>query len=96
MITVVLDTGPDNVKALFFWINLTFASAIVFAFASSFVRAALRERENANRLLLNILPEKTARRLKAHPGTIAERHENVSILFADCLTSAPMGQFRLN
>ncbi len=89
-ITVAVDSGsatgetvPDSVKVLFFWMNLTFASVIVFAFASSFVRAALRERENANRLLLNILPEKTARRLKAHPGTIAERHDNVSILFAD-------------
>ncbi len=89
-ITVALDTGsatdsavPDGIKVLFFWMNLTFASVIVFVFSSSFVRAALRERENANRLLLNILPEKTARRLKAHPGTIAERHDNVSILFAD-------------
>ena len=35
---------PDNVKVLFFWMNLTFASLIVFAFAGTFVLAALRER----------------------------------------------------
>ncbi len=73
----------ETVRVRFFWMNLTFASAIVFAFASAFVRATLRERENANRLLLNILPEKTARELKAREGIVAEKHDRISILFAD-------------
>jgi len=73
----------DGTRVLFFWMNLTFASLVVFAFASSFVRATIRERENANRLLLNILPEKAARILKSREGIIAEKHERVSILFAD-------------
>lgn len=73
----------DTVRIRFFWMNLTFASIIVFTFAGTFVRATVREREKANKLLLNILPAKTARQLKTQPGTVAEKHERVSVLFAD-------------
>lgn len=73
----------DGTKTLFFVMNLSFSSAVVFLFAGFFVRSTLMEREEANRLLLNILPEKTARALKSREGIIAEKHENVSILFAD-------------
>ncbi|TWD82821.1 guanylate cyclase [Kribbella amoyensis] len=41
------------------------------------------ERERSERLLLNVLPEPIAQRLKTRPGVIAERHEAVSVLFAD-------------
>lgn len=73
----------DSTKILFFVMNLSISSAVVFLFAGFFVRSTLMEREEANRLLLNILPEKTARALKSQEGIIAEKHENVSILFAD-------------
>lgn len=90
-ITVVFDdyfsAGRESVaettKTLFFVMNLSFSSAVVFLFAGFFVRSTLMEREEANRLLLNILPEKTARALKSQEGVIAEKHDNVSILFAD-------------
>jgi class 3 adenylate cyclase len=39
-------------------------------------------REN-HRLLLNVLPEQIAERLKKNEGVIAERFEDVSVLFAD-------------
>ncbi|MFF0341321.1 adenylate/guanylate cyclase domain-containing protein [Kribbella sp. NPDC004875] len=41
------------------------------------------ERERSERLLLNVLPEPIAERLKADPGVIAEHYDGVSVLFAD-------------
>ncbi len=77
------EVVSETTKTLFFVMNLSISSAVVFLFAGFFVRSTLMEREEANRLLLNILPEKTARALKSQEGIIAEKHENVSILFAD-------------
>ena len=55
-----------------------------------FIRASARAEEEvaaaygeSERLLLNILPEKIARRLKSESGTIADDREPVAILFAD-------------
>lgn len=45
--------------------------------------ALVAEREKSQRLLLNILPEAIAERLKEDEGTIAENFAEVSILFAD-------------
>jgi len=45
---------------------------------------ALREQqEQTEKLLLNILPEPIAERLKLEPSTIADSFEEVSVLFAD-------------
>ncbi|MDF2969400.1 MAG: adenylate/guanylate cyclase [Nocardioidaceae bacterium] len=41
------------------------------------------ERARAEALLLNILPETIAGRLKTRPGMIADRHEECSVVFAD-------------
>ncbi|MEB3279551.1 MAG: adenylate/guanylate cyclase domain-containing protein [Lyngbya sp.] len=41
------------------------------------------EQEKSERLLLNILPEPIAFRLKNKPGTIADNFEEVTVLFAD-------------
>lgn len=42
-----------------------------------------KEKEASDNLLLNILPPLIAQRLKAGEKVIADKHENVSILFAD-------------
>lgn len=91
LITVVFDgyfsaggqIVAENTRTMFFVLNLSISSVVVFIFAGVFVRSMLFEREESNRLLLNILPAKTARALKSHEGIIAEKHESVSILFAD-------------
>ena len=65
--------------------------AILLAAAISFVHivtngeeALGRAHRRANQLLLNVLPEEIAERLKTHPGiTIADRYENVSVMFVD-------------
>lgn len=51
------------------------------------MRALMRdleaERAESERLLLNILPEQIAQRLKSNKGVIADRFEEASVLFAD-------------
>lgn len=44
------------------------------------------EKEKSERLLLNILPEAIAERLKQGERTIAERHADVTVLFADIVS----------
>jgi adenylate cyclase len=46
-------------------------------------QALERERERSEHLLLSILPAPIAERLKRQPGTIAEAHDEVTVLFAD-------------
>jgi class 3 adenylate cyclase len=46
-------------------------------------RAIEEERARSERLLLNILPAPIADELKTRPGTIAETHDAVTVLFAD-------------
>ncbi|MEM9219699.1 MAG: adenylate/guanylate cyclase domain-containing protein [Cyanobacteria bacterium P01_F01_bin.150] len=41
------------------------------------------EQEKSEKLLLNVLPQAVANRLKQKPGVIAERFDNVTVLFAD-------------
>jgi class 3 adenylate cyclase len=46
-------------------------------------RALEAERERSERLLLNVLPEPIADRLKSEPGVIAEHYDAATVLFAD-------------
>ena len=56
----------------------------IFSLDVSRVKAELdEEHERSESLLLNILPQSIATRLKDNPQTIAETHTNISILFAD-------------
>lgn len=48
------------------------------------IDAALRrEKQKVENLLLNILPQPIAKQLQQEPGLIAQKHEDVTILFAD-------------
>ena len=90
-ITVVFDDFfslhgyhvAEDTRIFFFAMNVSVSSLIVFIFAGYFVTSAVKERENANRLLLNILPKKAAQVLKARAGVIAEQYDDVTVLFAD-------------
>jgi len=53
---------------------------------------AMHEHERADRLLLNILPEQIARRLKDDPQTIADGFHDVTVLFADLVGFTPMSE----
>ena len=49
-----------------------------------------QEREKSERLLLNILPERIAQRLKEKPGSVADSFPEVTILFADIVDFTPL------
>jgi adenylate cyclase len=80
----------ERTRLFFFLLNLGVASAVVFVFASYFVRNAINEREKANRLLLNVLPKEIAPILKAGNKTIADHFDSASVLFADIVGSTPL------
>ena len=50
----------EETRIFFFIMNVSVSSLIVFVFAGYFVTSAVNERENANKLLLNVLPKKAA------------------------------------
>ena len=50
------------------------------------------ERSKSERLLLNILPEAIAQRLKTEPGIIADRFDSVSVLFSDIVGFTPLSE----
>lgn len=60
----------------------TFSGYIASTFAEA-ERYIEIERAKAERLLLNVLPETVANKLKNNPGTIADRFEHCTVLFAD-------------
>ena len=80
----------DGTQLAFVAMNLVGASVVVFAFSAYFVTQATSERERADRLLRNVLPERVARRLKRDGGTMAERFDSASVLFADVVGSTPL------
>jgi class 3 adenylate cyclase len=50
------------------------------------------ERAESERLLLNILPEPIAQRLKTEPGVIADRFDAASVMFADIVGFTPLSE----
>jgi adenylate cyclase len=83
------DAIPGWLATAFFALNLAAPSLTAFAILQHFVRLLGAERERSERLLLNILPAPIADRLKRSRGVIAERSEEVSVLFADLAGFTP-------
>ena len=50
------------------------------------------EKQESERLLLNILPKPIAERLKSEPGVIADDFDSVSVLFADIVGFTPLAE----
>ena len=50
------------------------------------------ERAESERLLLNILPEPIAQRLKTEPGVIADAYDSASIMFIDIVGFTPLSE----
>jgi len=90
---VLPSTGnnlPPVMVRVFFVMNIAMSSVVVFVLTTYFVfgkETALDqvkvERARSDGLLANILPDAIAKRLIAHDRPIADRFENVTILFAD-------------
>ena len=74
---------PDGVVVAFFALNVVGPAATAYALLQYFVRARERALAESERLLLNVLPEPIAARLKAQDGVIADDFAEVTVLFAD-------------
>ena len=90
-----LATRPDNglplwLVTLFFVLNISTVSTIVFVLLATFVHQLARERARSENLLLNVLPKTIADRLKDRPGIIADAYGEATILFADVVNSTPL------
>jgi guanylate cyclase len=70
---------PDGIVSGFFVMSLTAVFTVTFLLLQYFVR----QKDNAFRLLYNVLPREIAPALKEGGEKIAQRYNEVSILFAD-------------
>ena len=80
---------PSRVVIAFFALNILGVASTAYALLQYFVRAREREQARSERLLLNVLPEPVAARLKQNDGIIADAREDVTVLFADIVGSRP-------
>ena len=99
---ILADGAPDvpqGVVVTFFALNILGVSMTAYALLQYFVQererahaALAREQERSERLLLNVLPEPVAARLKEHEGTIADDYPEVTVLFADLVGFTPLAE----
>jgi adenylate cyclase len=97
---------PNGVVVAFFALNILGPATTAYALLQYFVRARERalaelarqhhalelEQAKSERLLLNVLPEPVAARLKQHEGIIADDFADVTVLFADIVGFTPLSE----
>ncbi|HKH13542.1 MAG TPA: adenylate/guanylate cyclase domain-containing protein [Solirubrobacterales bacterium] len=97
---------PTGVVVAFFALNILGPATTAYVLLQYFVRARERaltelarehralegEQAKSERLLLNVLPEPVAARLKEEEGVIADACENVTVLFADIVGFTPLSE----
>lgn len=90
----VLDPAsiPVVVNISFFALNIGAVSGVVYFTLRYFMRGLELERKKSERLLLNVLPQSIARRLKLGEQPIADRFENTAVLFADLVDFTPLSE----
>ena len=88
---------PSGVVVTLFVLNVLGVATTAFALLQYFVRARERalaalelEKAKSERLLLNVLPEPVAARLKEQEGLIADAYPDVTVLFADIVGFTPL------
>lgn len=74
---------PADIALVFFVLNVLGVATTTFVLLQHYLQALGRERARSERLLLNVLPEAVAERLKVSEETIAEHADEVTVLFAD-------------
>ncbi len=97
---------PQAVVVTFFALTIIGVATTTYALLQYFVRARERalaelarqhralelEQAKSERLLLNVLPEPVAARLKEGDGVIADAYESVTVLFADIVGFTPLAE----
>ncbi|MGH2671544.1 MAG: adenylate/guanylate cyclase domain-containing protein [Actinomycetota bacterium] len=91
------DQIPNGIVVTFFVLNIVGVTGTCYVLLHYFVgerdKAAAMiaaERERSERLLLNVLPESVAERLKAGEREIADGMDDVGVLFADIAGFTPI------
>ncbi len=85
-------TIPMGVQVSFFVLNILGVSVTAYLLLQYSVRARDTALAQSDGLLLNVLPRSIAERLKREPGIIAERYDDVSVLFADVADFTPFAE----
>jgi class 3 adenylate cyclase len=85
---------PSDLVTAFFVLNIIGVSITAYLFLQYAIRARDAALDRSERLLLNVLPEPIARRLKQDERVIADRHEDVTVLFADVVDFTPFSEHR--
>jgi class 3 adenylate cyclase len=83
---------PTGVVVTFFTLNVVGVATTSYALLQYFVRAREQEQARSERLLLNVLPEPVAARLKKQEGVIADTYAAVTVLFADIVGFTPLAE----
>jgi class 3 adenylate cyclase len=83
---------PNGVLVTFFALNILGVATTAYALLQYFVQARERALAESERLLLNVLPEPVAKRLKKQPGIIADDCPGVTVLFADIVGFTPLSE----
>ncbi len=83
---------PSGVVVTFFALNVLGVATTAYVLLQYFVRAREREQAKSERLLLNVLPEPVAARLKEDEGIIADACADVTVLFADIVGFTPLSE----
>jgi class 3 adenylate cyclase len=90
---------PHGVVVAYFVMNILGVSTTAYVLLQYFVRARERalgelavERAKSERLLLNVLPESVASRLKESEEVIADGFAAATVLFADIVDFTPLAQ----
>jgi class 3 adenylate cyclase len=85
-------TINPSVTVAFFVLNIGGVSAVVYFLLRYFMKGLASERQKSESLILNVLPASIARRLKAGERPLADRYEDVAVLFADLVDFTPMSE----
>jgi adenylate cyclase len=81
-----------QVVVAFFAMNIAGMAATAYLLMQYFVRERARAQERSERLLLNVLPEAIAARLKEAEGVIADGFQEATVLFADIVDFTPLSE----
>jgi len=81
---------PEELSRLLFGMNFGFGLTYMVAASFYFMYLLELARKQADDLLLNILPESIAKRMKDGEVTIADSYESASIMFVDIVNFTPI------
>jgi class 3 adenylate cyclase len=84
---------PRGVVVAFFALNIAGVATTAYLLLQYFVRAREQAQAKSERLLLNVLPEPVAARLKEGDRTIADACPKVTVLFADIVGFTPLSEW---